>query len=91
MTGEPEATSRCPMCGGSLKSKVTTIPFVFQETVVIVKDVPAEVCTSCHEPYTPGWVTDQLTTLLEQLRAFRTEVSIISYNDTPTFPAKSKV
>jgi YgiT-type zinc finger domain-containing protein len=79
MIGELEKNSRCPLCGGRLKSGVATIPFLLPDTVVLVKDVPAEVCQSCHEPYVTGKVTDRITDLLNQLRAFPAEVSIVSY------------
>lgn len=83
MTGRLEkADSRCPLCGGTLASrKKATIPFVLGDTVVVVKDVPAEVCASCHEPYMTGQVTDQLTDLLSRLRSLQTEVSVVCYAD----------
>ena len=86
MTGKLEKDSRCPLCGGRLASGTTTIPFVFPETVVLVKDVPAEICKSCHEPYATGKVTDKLTDWMDQIRFHRPEVSIISYTTLePTF------
>lgn len=79
MTGRKEGIKRCPFCGGSLRKSQATVPFVLQNTVVVVKGVPAEVCTSCHEPLMTGKVTDELTYLLRQLRAAGSEVSVISY------------
>ena len=86
MTGGPEKDSRCPLCGGHMRSGVATIPFVFPDTVVLVKGVPAEICNSCHEPFVAGKVTDRLISLLHQLRAFRAEVSIIAYADVQAAP-----
>jgi YgiT-type zinc finger domain-containing protein len=63
--------------------KKATIPFVLEHSVVIVKDVPAEVCASCHESYMTGEVTDRLTELLKQLRSLQTEVSVVSYSSLP--------
>ena len=65
---------------------MATIPFVLPNTVVLIKDVPAEICRSCHEPYMTGRVTDKITVLLNQLRAFRAEVSIISYSEAQPVP-----
>jgi len=79
MTGKLERNSRCPVCGGRLGPGMANIPFLFPDTVVLIKDVPAEICHSCHEPYTTGKVTDNIIDLLNRLRTFRTEVSIISY------------
>jgi YgiT-type zinc finger domain-containing protein len=64
-----------------LVKQTTTIPFTFESTIVVVKDVPAEVCKSCHEPYVDGVVTDRITPLLTQLRDLHTEVSVVSYEE----------
>lgn len=81
MTGERASSSHCPVCAGRIAPGVATIPFVFPDTVVVIKDVPAEVCKSCHEAYTTGRVTDRLMEMLNQLRALRAEVSIVAYTD----------
>jgi len=80
MTGEQGSNGCCPVCGGRLIPEQTaTIPFILENTVAVIKDVPAEVCASCHEAYMTGAVTDRVTALLEQLRSLQTEVSVISY------------
>ena len=81
MAGESDKRSSCPLCGGRLKAGITAVPFVFEGTVIVVKDVPAESCRSCHEPYVSGKVTDTLTEILTRLKSLKTEVSIISYAD----------
>lgn len=85
MTGERERNDgRCPLCGGRLLPKQrATIPFVLENTVAVIKDVPAEVCASCHESYMTGEVTDRVTALLRQLRSLQMEVSVISYSALP--------
>jgi cytochrome c553 len=57
-------------------------PFL-ENTVTVIKDVPAEVCASCHESHMTGEVTDRVTALLKQLRSLQTEVSVISYSALP--------
>ena len=81
MAGDVEKQNSCRLCGGRLKSRLSAIPFVFEGTVIVVKDVPAECCLSCHEPYVSGKVTDELNALLTELKALQTEVSIVSYPD----------
>ena len=81
MTGELEKNSHCPLCGGRLKRERATVPFLLPNTVVLIKDVPAEVCSSCHEPYTTGQVTDRIISLLNPLRAMQAEVLILSYSE----------
>ena len=82
MIGEHgNSAKRCPVCGGRLvPNHKATIPFVLEDSVVVIKSVPAEVCASCHEPYTTGEVTDKIVGLLQQLRPFKTEVSVFSYS-----------
>jgi hypothetical protein len=35
----------------------------------VIKDVPAETCSNCHEPFMTGKVTDRVSSLLQQLKA----------------------
>jgi YgiT-type zinc finger domain-containing protein len=56
-----------------------TIPFLFPSGVVLIKDVPAEICSSCHEPYATGSVTDRLVDLLSPLHNIQAEVLLLSY------------
>ena len=81
MAGGTEDRNSCPLFGGRLKAGITAVPFVFEGTIIVVKDVPAESCRSCHEPYVSGKVTDKLTKLLTRLKALHTEDSIVSYAD----------
>ena len=81
MTGRRGNPSRCPLCGGRLRPGDATMPFVFGESAILVKDVPAEICQSCHEPYMIGAVADRVTKLLGQLRRVHAEVSVVSYAD----------
>ena len=89
MIGELVKNSRCPLCGGRMKRGVATIPFILRNTVIVVKDVPAEICSNCHEPYMTGKVTDRITVLLNRLRSLPAEVSIVSYLQLEAVPALS--
>jgi YgiT-type zinc finger domain-containing protein len=81
MIGELENNGkRCPVCGGRLvPNQKATIPFILKDTIAVIKDVPAELCASCHESYTTGEVTDNIVGLLQHLHLLQTEVSIIAY------------
>jgi YgiT-type zinc finger domain-containing protein len=64
MIGEHAKHSRCPVCGGNLEAGEATIPYILKDgTVVVVKNVPAEICGDCREPFTSGKVTDHLVML----------------------------
>lgn len=82
MTGKRVKDKRCPVCGGSLMDGEATIPYVLKDdTVVIVKNVPAEICGDCREAFTSGKVTDQLVAMVKQLKELRSEVSVVSYRE----------
>ncbi len=83
---EHEENSRCPLCRGRLRPGQTTVPFLFPDTVVLIKDVPAEICSSCHEPYTTGKVTDRIVNLLNPLHALSAEVLILFYSEPQPVP-----
>ena len=42
-----ESPSRCPLCGGSKKAGRTTFTVDLGFGVVVVRDVPASVCSQC--------------------------------------------
>lgn len=79
MTGELAGDSRCPLCGGRLQPGMATVPFLFPDTVVLIKNVPAQICSSCHEPYTSGSVTDRVIRMLKPLRHLQAEILVLSY------------
>jgi YgiT-type zinc finger domain-containing protein len=82
MVGVPEKDKRCPVCGGTLVRGEATIPYVLKDdTVVVVKHVPAEICGDCHEPFTSGKVTEQIVMMVQQLKELHSEVSVISYRE----------
>ena len=71
----------CPSCGGALEDGKATIPFVVSKNIVIVvKNVPAEICMDCHEPFVMGKATDQVLALLKHLKSLKSEVSVVTYS-----------
>ena len=82
MTGVHANKSKiCPSCGGLLEDGKATIPFVVSRNIVIVvKNVPAEICLDCHEPFVKGKATDQVLTLLKHLKSLKSEVSVVTYS-----------
>jgi YgiT-type zinc finger domain-containing protein len=79
MIGERE-NSFCPTCGGRMHSGLATIPFILNhDRVVVIKNVPAEICDNCHEPFMNGRVTDEIMALLKQLQTLGSEVSVLLF------------
>jgi len=82
MNGNYEKNNRCPVCGGCLEPGRSTVPFLLKNITVLVNDVPAEICSSCHEPFMSGKVTDQVNNLLQHVRDSKAQVFITSYPKT---------
>lgn len=80
MTGKPENNKKiCPLCGGQLCEGLATIPFVRDSIVVVVKEVPAEICSECNESYMKGDAVDRIEELLQNLKDMAAEVSVVHY------------
>ncbi len=79
MTGHVGADKPCPLCGGQLSVAFATVPFVLGTSVAVIKQVPAEVCDSCGEPFLHSEATDVVSSLLEKALASSAEVSVMTY------------
>ncbi len=86
MIGEPE-NDRCYFCGGKLTPGLTTLPFVVSTKVVVVKDIPAEVCNQCSEAVMSSEVAAVVDRLLKQVHLSGFEVSIVPFGQLTLLPA----
>lgn len=78
MAGEQES-DRCYFCSGRLSSGLATLPFVVDSNVVIIKQVPAEICSQCGEAILSSEVAQEVDRLLKQARQSGFEVSILTF------------
>lgn len=82
MTGKHANSRPCPVCRGSMSQGEATIPYILDnDVVIVVKNVPAEICGDCRETFTTGAVTDRITAMLKQLKSLHSEVSVIAYSE----------
>jgi len=81
MAGKEEnnKVKKCPLCGGEMHDGTTTTPFFTNDRVIVIKDVPAEVCGDCGEAYMKSSVVDRVEALLDRLEDLHSEVSIVHY------------
>lgn len=54
---------RCPLCGGTKKKGKTTFTVDLGIGVVVVRDVPATVCSQCGA----DWIEDAISAKLEKI------------------------
>ena len=80
MTGKEETNQvrQCPLCGG-MDDGITTAPFFIAEKIVVIKNVPAEICADCGEAYMKSLVVGEIERILDRLEELHSEVSIIYY------------
>lgn len=71
----------CFFCKGKLENKLTTYVSDFENCVVIVRNVPSQVCSQCGEVSYSYEVAEHLEKIVQAARAFLSEVTIVNYND----------
>ncbi len=70
----------CFVCKtGSYKKGLTTVVLTREETVVIIKDVPAQICDQCGEYILSEEVTKKVMDMAGQARKNGSEVEIRRY------------
>lgn len=71
---------RCVICKhGKTKPGLVTVTLERDESIVIIKRVPAEVCDNCGEYYLSDVITEQVLQRAEMAVSNEAEVEIIRY------------
>jgi YgiT-type zinc finger domain-containing protein len=69
----------CFMCKGSLEDKLTTFMVDVGNCIVIVKNVPSQVCSQCGETSYGDNVAAELEKIVGEARKDLTEIMVINY------------
>lgn len=67
------SVDRCDLCGGVLEPGYTTLEIWRGETLLVIRDVPADVCQQCHEAYLAPDVSQHLDHFLLEHHQHRPE------------------
>ncbi|MDF0673363.1 MAG: type II toxin-antitoxin system MqsA family antitoxin [Nitrospira sp.] len=71
---------KCVICKtGQTKPGKATVTLERQETTLVVKNVPAEVCTNCGEEYVDDKAASQLLKTAEEVAQRGVQVDVRSY------------
>jgi YgiT-type zinc finger domain-containing protein len=62
---------RCDLCGDELKLGQTTLEIWRNEELVVIREVPADVCQHCHEAYLSVAVSERLDRFLGEYQQHR--------------------
>lgn len=71
----------CFMCKGTLEKKKVNYIVDLEETIIIIKGVPAKVCKQCGEEYFDDKTSENIEAIVNQLKRFPMEVSIVNYTE----------
>lgn len=71
----------CFFCKGHTEKKLVNYLLDLNNTIIIIKNVPANVCATCGERYFDDDVMQNLEKIIDELRAITTEMSIVNYNE----------
>lgn len=63
----------CDLCGGELKPGQTVLEIWHGEELLVIKDVPADVCQQCGEAYLSAVVSERLDHFLTEHHQHRPE------------------
>lgn len=75
------STARCPMCGGRLDHGTTLFSVDLGAGVVVVRDVPAVICSQCGEAIIEDDVAARLEAIVERAREDHAEIAVIHWPD----------
>ena len=75
-----EKIMNCFMCKGDLEAKKVNY-VVDLENTIIIKGVPAKVCTGCGEQYFDDETAENIEKIVNQLNQLATEVTIVNYKE----------
>ncbi|MEG1603793.1 MAG: type II toxin-antitoxin system MqsA family antitoxin [Cloacibacillus sp.] len=69
------------MCKGNMEDKETTFMTEIEGTIIIVKNVPSQVCVQCGEISYSDAVASELEKIVSSLRNGMTEITVVNFKD----------
>ena len=72
---------KCFVCKGELQEKKVNYFVDLDNTIIIIKEVPAKVCSQCGEKYFEDEISKNIEKIVEQLKEISTEITIVNYKD----------
>lgn len=71
----------CFMCKGNLEDKLTNFIADLGNCIIIVKDVPSQVCSQCGEVSYSNDVALQLERIINKTKSTLTEITVVRYSN----------
>ena len=71
----------CFVCRGDLEKRKVNYVVDLENAIIIIKKVPAKVCTQCGEQYFDDETAENIEKIVNKLKQLSTEVTIVNYNE----------
>lgn len=71
----------CFMCKGNIENQTTTFMVELDNCIIIIKNVPSQVCKQCGEVSYSDEVAKQLEKLVNSVKNVITEITVINYTE----------
>jgi YgiT-type zinc finger domain-containing protein len=72
---------RCPICKGDKQKATTTFTVDLKFGIVVVRDVPATVCTQCGEEWILDKEAEQLEMIVNEARQKHSMIEVANFAD----------
>lgn len=69
----------CFRCKGKMEEKKVNYMVDLENTIIIIKGVPARVCAECGEQYFDDETSENIEKIVNQLKSLSTEVTVVKY------------
>lgn len=69
----------CPLCGGNKLKGTTTFTVDFNSGILVLRNVPATICSQCGEEWIGDEVAAKLETVAETARKEKKQVEVVDF------------
>jgi len=69
--------SQCPLCGGKIKEGTTTFTVDYGFGLVVVRNVPAGVCSQCGETWVDDSFAERPENIVQEAKAGRQQFEVV--------------
>ncbi len=74
-----EIEDNCPLCGGHKKQGTTTCTVDMGNTLVVVRDVPATICSLCGNAWLSDEVAGDIEIIVEEAKKNHRQMEVTQY------------
>lgn len=69
----------CPLCGGHKKQGTTTFTVDMDETLVVIRNVPATLCALCGNEWISDEVASSIENIVDEAKNIHRQVEVTQY------------